>query len=136
MKSTLVTTVNYLRYPLHVLTFQQTRINSNCSIQKKFIQPTEFPKNEDYNRQTARALISIFIYTMLTRYRTLHARMSHRTGATKTCLRNRSQKIKQYFYVSEETKASHVRANVPRYNERLYKSKCIQFNARYETVAI
>ena len=48
-----------------------------------------------------------------------------------------SQKIKQHFHISEETKGSHVRTNIPSwYNKRLHELKCIWFKARYETVAI
>ena len=36
-----------------------------------------------------------------------------------------TRKIKQRFYISDETKVSHVCANVPRYNKRLYELKCI-----------
>ena len=78
---------------------------------------------------------SLSSFTVQTRYQALHARMSHRTGASKTCLYI-SDHRRKHFYVSDETKASHVRANVPRYNKRLYESICIQFKARYEAVAI
>ena len=52
------------------------------------------------------------------------------------CEKNMSWKIKQHFYINDETNASHVRANVPRYNKRLCALKCIEFESRYKTVAM
>ena len=69
--------------------------------------------------------LNLCIQVKKTRYRALPARMSHRMGVSKTYLHYLSRKIKQHFYVSDETKASHVCANLYRYNNRLYKLKYI-----------
>ena len=47
-----------------------------------------------------------------------------------------SQKIKQHFYISDKTKTSPVRANIPGYNKRLYGLKRIQFKVKQQTVAM
>ena len=44
-----------------------------------------------------------------------------------------SQKVKQHFYISDETKASHERADVPRHIKKLYELKSIKFKAGYAT---
>ena len=70
-----------------------------------------------------------------TRYRTLYARMSHRTEASKKCLYITDHRKLNNTSMSVRNDSSYLRAKVTRCN-RFQEFKCIQFNPRYETVAI